>query len=144
MPKAKRAERAVRAGVAVAANDGHAGLGESELRADDVHDALILRSHVEELNAELAAVLAQRLDLLRGDGFEDGKRERRRRIVVIDGGDGAFRAANLAPCGAQTIEGLRRSDLVNQVQVDVNQRRLIAGLANYVLVPDFLEKCAWL
>ena len=37
----ERAESAVRAGVTVAAHDGHAGLGDAKLRADDVHDALL-------------------------------------------------------------------------------------------------------
>ncbi len=36
----QRAERAVRRGVAVAADDGHARLGQPQLRADDVDDAL--------------------------------------------------------------------------------------------------------
>ncbi len=39
---------------------------------------------------------------------------------MIDGGDGAFRAANLTSRGAQTVEGLRRGDLVNQVEINVN------------------------
>jgi hypothetical protein len=38
----QRAERAVRRGVAVAADDGHAGQGKALLGADDVHDALTL------------------------------------------------------------------------------------------------------
>ena len=97
-------------------------------------------SDVEELNAELAAILAQRFHLLGGDRIEDGERERRGRDVVIDRRDGAVRAANLAARGAQTVKRLRRSDLVHQVQVDVEQRRLVAGLANYVRVPDFLEQ----
>ena len=40
MPKAIAAERAVRAGVAVAAGDRHAGLRQALFRADDVHDPL--------------------------------------------------------------------------------------------------------
>jgi hypothetical protein len=36
----QRAEGAVGRGVAVAADDGHAGQGEALLRADDVDDAL--------------------------------------------------------------------------------------------------------
>ena len=43
-----RAERAVRGGVRVAAGDGHAGLGEALLGSDDVHDALLAGSTVEE------------------------------------------------------------------------------------------------
>ncbi len=43
MPNAKRSECAVGAGVRVAADDGHAGLGDAELGADDVDDALVAR-----------------------------------------------------------------------------------------------------
>jgi hypothetical protein len=38
----QRAEGAMRRGVAVAADDGHARQGEALLRPDDVHDALPL------------------------------------------------------------------------------------------------------
>jgi hypothetical protein len=43
----QRTERAVRRRVRVAAHDGHAGLGQTELRADDVHDALVDVAHRE-------------------------------------------------------------------------------------------------
>ena len=59
----QRAERAMGRGVAVAADDGRAGQGEAQLRADDVDDAL---AHVEDRevgHAELVDVLLQRLDL---------------------------------------------------------------------------------
>ena len=59
----ERAEGAVRRGVAVAADDGHAGQGEALLGADDVDDALALVALVEILDAEIAGVLGQRLDL---------------------------------------------------------------------------------
>ena len=47
----QRAERAVRGSVAIAADDGLAGLGDAKLRADDVHDALIFAVHVEQTHA---------------------------------------------------------------------------------------------
>ncbi len=50
----QRAERAVGAGVAVAADDRHAGLGDAELRADDVDDALAGVAHGVQADAELA------------------------------------------------------------------------------------------
>ena len=59
----ERAEGAVRRGVAVAADDGHAGQGEALLGADDVDDALADVVDVEQRDAELAAVLLQGLDL---------------------------------------------------------------------------------
>ena len=57
------AERAVRGRVGVAAHDRHARLGEAELRADDVHDALVEVAHRVDPDAELLGVAAQRLDL---------------------------------------------------------------------------------
>ena len=67
----QRAECAVGRGVRVAADDGHARLGDAELGADDVHDALVGRVHVVELDAELGAVLAQRGDLRGRDLIDD-------------------------------------------------------------------------
>ena len=58
----QRAKRAVSAGMAVAADDGRAGLGQPEFGADDVDDALVGRIHVEQGNAEFFAVLLQGLE----------------------------------------------------------------------------------
>ena len=63
MPNAQRTERAVRRGVAVAAHDGHAGLRQALLGADDVDDAPVRVAHAEELDAELLAVLGEHLHL---------------------------------------------------------------------------------
>ena len=54
----QRPERAVRGGVAVAADDRHAGLREAQLGADDVDDALLRVVQVVQANAELPAVVA--------------------------------------------------------------------------------------
>ena len=50
----QRAERAVGGGVAIAADHGHAGLGESQFGADHVDDALPVAVHAEAAYAELA------------------------------------------------------------------------------------------
>ena len=63
----QRAERAVGRGVAVAAHDRHARLGEALLGADDVHDALVGVAHRVERDAELGGVRPQHLDLLGGE-----------------------------------------------------------------------------
>ena len=59
----ERAEGAVRRGVAVAAHDRLPGLRQPELRADDVDDSLAPGSRAVELDAELLAVRAQRVEL---------------------------------------------------------------------------------
>ena len=48
MPKAKRAESAMRGGMAIAANHRHAGLSQALLRADDMNDALLRAMRAEK------------------------------------------------------------------------------------------------
>ncbi len=62
----ERAERAVRRGVAVTADDGRAGQREALLGADDVDDALPRVELVVVLDAEMRGVVGERLDLLGG------------------------------------------------------------------------------
>ena len=125
----QRAERAVRAGVAVAADDGHARLRQPQLGADDVHDPLPLAAQRVQLDAELVAVLLERRDLRRRGGVEHrdapvaaARRGRRR---VIHRRDRALGTAHLEAALAQPGERLRRRDLVDQVQVDVEDRRRV-------------------
>ncbi len=78
------------AGVAVAADDGHAGFRQSEFRSNDVHDALVGRLNVVELDAELGAVAAQRVDLLCGDSVFNDEPVWCRRNIMVHRGHGAI------------------------------------------------------
>jgi len=124
----------------VAADNCHARFGNAEFRADHVHDALFARTDVIELNAEIGAVFAQRVDLLSGDLIDnvepafDGCGH-----IVIDRGNRAIGAAHFAACKPQSLKRLRRRHLVDQLKVDVEQRGLALGLNHYVLLPDLLE-----
>ena len=134
-------EGAVGGGVGVAADDGHAGLGEAELGADDVDDALVGVLDVEELDAEVAAVAAEGLDLFRGDlvGDVEAVIDAGGRHVVVDRGDGAIGPTDLAIGEAEALEGLRAGDLVDEVEVDVEDGGLIGGFGDEVLLPDFFK-----
>src|SRR5262249_23130665 len=66
------AESAVRGGVAVAANNGLAGLRDDELGGDDVHDALVFAVHVEQAHAGFLAVALKGFELELGVLVEDG------------------------------------------------------------------------
>ncbi len=125
----QRTEGAVRAGVAVAADDRRARVRESQLRADHVHDALTLVAHRVQRHAELPAVALERRDLLGG-----GAARRRtppvgaapRRDRVVHRRHGALGAPHREAARAQLREGLRRGHLVDQVQIDVEDcRRLL-------------------
>ena len=145
------AEGAVGGGVRVAADAGRAGQREALLGPDDVHDALALVGHAEVLDAEVLDVPLERLHLgpRRDVGQEglDGLGPRvegvavRRRHVVVHRRERAVGPPH-GPAGeAQALEGLRRRHLVDQVAVDVDERR--AGLVlghDEVVVPDLVEE----
>ena len=136
------AERAMRAGVRVAADDRHPGLGEPELRADDVHDALLAVAHRVQPDAELGAVAAQRLHLGGRDRVGDRQLDADGRHVVVLGGDGELGPAH-GPAGhPQPVERLRAGHLVHEVQVDVEQVGLALGPPHQVRLPQLLGQGA--
>src|ERR1700678_980681 len=105
-------------------------------------DALIGRLHVEELYAEVGAVFARGLDLLRGDLVDDVEAvlDAAGGDVVVDRGHGAVGATELAVGKAEAFEGLWAGDLVDEMQVDVEDAGLALWLDDEVLVPDFFEE----
>ena len=135
----QRPEGSMGAGVAVTANDCHARLRESQLGADYVHDALIGRVHVEQRNPKLLAIFLQRLDLAGGNRIGDGSAARLGRNIVVHRGDRPIWLPDLASGHAQAVESLRRSHLMDQMQVDIKQRQAVGWRCYDVLVPDFLE-----
>ncbi len=105
------AEGAVRARVAVAADDGHTGPARAELRTDDVHDAAPRIFEVEELHAELCRVVLELAYLSRGGIDLDGDPAEhliaQRRRGMIHGRERAIRATHRQAERAQHAEGLR-------------------------------------
>ena len=111
IPNAKRAKRAVRRRVTVAAHDGLAWLCQSELGTDDVHDPLIARVQIEERNAVRRAVASQRIELRLREHIGNREVSRGGGHVVIDGCKravgppnrrGRRRASPLKACGDVT------------------------------------------
>ena len=96
-PERQGPERAVRAGVRVAADDRHAGLGEPELRPDDVDDALARRADAVERDPELGAVVLELADLGGGHLVEDRQVARGGRDRVVGGRDGLARPPDRRP-----------------------------------------------
>ena len=138
----QRAEGAVGRRVRVAADDRHARLGHPELGADDVDDALVLVPAREQGDAELAAVLLERLELAARHRVAHRRRDRLGGHVVVGRGQRPVRSAHGAAVHPQALEGLRARHLVHEVQVDVEQGRLALGRRDDVLVPDLLEEGA--
>ena len=96
--------------------------------------------HVVKLNAEVRAVLAQRVNLRCRNLVHDVQTAfDRGRHVVIHRRDAAVRPADFAPGQTKPFKRLRRSDLVQQLQIDIDQRRLALRLRNHMLLPDLFE-----
>ena len=131
-------------GVRVAADDGAAGLGGAQFRADHVDDALVYILHIEELDAELGAVLTQRADLRVRDlvGDDEAILHGGGRDVVIDRCNGAVGAKNFAAYDAEAVERLGGRYFVDEVEIYVEDGGFVASSATKVLLPDFFEESA--
>ncbi len=136
-------EGTVGGGVGVTADDGHARLGGTELRADGVDDALLDVTHGVQADAELLAVLAQGLDLRAGGGLLDLQEgaglDALGGDVVVLGGQVQVRAAQLTAGQAQSVEGLRGGHLVQELQVNVEEIGFaVLALRDNMVVPHLL------
>ena len=135
----ERAERAVRAGVRIAADDRHARLGQAELRPDDMDDALRGVADAVQRDAELGAVRLELADLGRGHLVEDRQAAVRRRDRVVGRRDGPLRVADLQAAGAEPGERLWARDLVDEMEVDGEDGRGARVLGDDVLGPDLVD-----
>ena len=106
---------------------------------DHVDDALVAVVQVVEPDAELPAVAPQGIDLLLGDRIGDRQPAVGGRHVVVDGGHGPLGPPHLAPGKPQPFEGLGAGHLVDELQVDVQDRLLALFGMDDVAVPYLLE-----
>ncbi len=138
--ESQSAERAVRRSVAVAANNRLPGLRNAQLRANDMHDALILAVHVEQANAGFAAIVFQRVELGFGILIDNRQKTVFSRNRMIHHRESKIRAANFAALPAQAGKRLRRGAFVNQMPVNIQQGRFALLFIHQVAIPDLLVK----
>ncbi len=138
----QRTESPVRAGVAVAADDGLAGLGQSQLRPDHVHDPLPRRTRHRTAARRLAAQFSRKVAICCAAIGSARCSSARLWWWGCCGRSWRSRSGRrtLRPVQAQSLEGLRRSHLVNEVQVNVEQIWLAGGAAHQVRVPYFFKQ----
>src|SRR6185369_3592170 len=77
-----------------------------------------------------------------GDLVDNRQIARRGGRRVIGCGEGEVRPANLESSCAKAGEGLWGRDFMDQMQVDIEQRRRAFPLGNDMRIPDFLDNCA--
>ena len=138
----ERAERAVRAGVAVAADQRHAGQRKALLRPDDVDDALALVELVEIFQPEQLGVLGEIGDLLLALGIGVLLPAIGGRHVVIDHAQRLVRRVHLAAGEPQAFERLRARHFVHEMPVDIDEAGAVRLFVDEVVVPDFIVERA--
>jgi len=105
---------------------------------------LIFVMRTVEGNTEFFAVGFKLRDLIFGNLIHDGQGAIVRGDAVIGSADGEIGAANFDAAFAETGEGLRRSDFVHQVQVNIQKRGRAWPLRYDVVVPHLFDNRAWL
>ena len=125
--------------MAVAADHSLARLGVAKIRADDMHYALQGAEAVVEGYVKLLAVASKGVQL----GLRDLVSHRKRQIpgggVVICRGHRKVGTANGTASHSKPIERLRRGDLVDEVEVDIDDGRFARLFVDHVGVPNLLE-----
>jgi len=122
----------------VAADDGHARQGRALLRADHVYDALTRVIHSKFEDRELPAVVVQGLHLQARHRIGDAGGSVHGRYVVVRHRQVGICPPGQAPGKPQAIEGLGRGNLVQQVAIDIDERRAVCVLAHDVGIPKLV------
>ena len=132
-------ERAMRAGMRIATNHRHSRQRRAILRPNHVDDALtpVLERKIGERTG-FADVRVQRLDLKARHRILDAALPTVGRRIVIGGRHNRRNAPGRTPGQLEAFEGLRTRHFMNQMAVDVNQRRAIGLFVNDMAVPKFL------
>ena len=112
-PEGQCAKSAVGRGMAVAADNRHAGQGKALFGADHMHDALTNIVHGKIGHAKAAGVIGQRLDLKAGFRVADPLCAACGGHVVIRHGQSGQRLPHPPTCLAQAFKRLRTGDFMH-------------------------------
>ena len=132
---------AMRRGMRVAADDGHAGQCRTVFRANDVHDAL-LRVFKREIGqrADFANIAIQRFNLLTGNRVFDALFPMIGRRIVVSRRNNGGNPPRLAASQLEAFKSLRAGHFVNEVAVNIEERRAICFLMDNVVLPKLVVK----
>src|SRR6185436_1772466 len=123
----------------VAAYDRHAGQRQAKVGAYNVNNALEGMAKVIKLDAELRAVLAQRLDLKTRKRFFDGQMLIFGGHLVIGRSRNPRRIENLDAAFPESLKSLRARNLMNEMAVDKQSIRIAFTFPDHMRVPDLVE-----
>src|SRR5262249_5484908 len=111
---------------------------ETKLGTNHMDDALVRTVETVKRNAEFLTVLFKLPHLVRGDFIEAGERTARCRNGVIHRREGSIGTADLDPALPQAGESLWGCDLVNEMQINVQDRWCVGLRRDEMGIPDFV------
>src|SRR5579875_1606002 len=133
------AKRTMRRCMTIPTDNGLTGQGQSQLRTDDMYNALKGAVEAGERNVKLTAVLHQCLNLLFCNGIAHiGWIDSRH--IVIHRSERLCRLTHSALCKPQTCERLWRCHFMHKMQVDIKKGLPVRKLFDHVCVPYFVKK----
>ena len=124
----------------IAADDRHSRLRQALFRPENMNDPLFDGIQIIEFNAEFLTIFAKRFDLLCRNRIFEWKVPVFRRNGMIDSCKSEVRASDLSIFEPQPFKRLRRSDFVDQVQIDVQKRRFVRFFVDEMRFPNFVVK----
>src|SRR5665213_146782 len=134
----QRAEAAMGAGMAVAADDQAAGKAQAEFGPDNMDDALPRLVDIEQLNAARRGLDPQRRQQFKPDLAGAGAARRRGDRMVGRRKDQPW-AVNGEIAALEVEQAARAAEIVQQMAVDVQQIGIVADVDNDMLVPDLVQ-----
>ena len=138
----QRAEAAVGAGVAVAADHGEAGQHEPELGPHHVHDALARLAQIEQPHAGRRAPPRSADHSSPPSGKVVPSRPGRLETAWSGVAKTSSGSCTVRPRAASSAKAGGRRQVVEQMAVDVQQHPAVAQLAHHVRVPELVEQGA--
>jgi hypothetical protein len=139
----ERAQRTVRRGVRIAADDHHAGLGDPGLGRNDVQNSLALVLHADHVDAEFGTLGLETQDqvapALVGDRGEP-TRAVGGRHEMIRARDRVARTVNREVTALQGVDDVPPETLVQQTAIDVEQRFAAVERYDGVPLPDLIDE----
>src|SRR4030095_2953011 len=131
----------MRGSMTVTTNNGDSRLRNAELRAYNMNNALERMSKAIQFNAMFSAILFQGFNLSATQLLFNGQVLIKGWHIMIGGRYRLQRAKNTNTSFIQTGKCLRTRYFVNEMFIDIQNRRTAFNLPDDVFVPNFIEQC---
>ena len=126
-------------GVAIAADDGHAGLGDSELRSDDVHDAMPFVAQTVHGDFVPLTIGGEGLNLLAGEFLADWQVLLDGRHVVVGCCHCILRTEDGQSAVFQSRKCYRTGNLGDEMSVVLKHKGACFVLNQHMGIPDLVK-----